>query len=61
MNSFMKSKVVVITSIISTIVTLFLILVIPSALAYNNYLSDKTLSPIAEVNTRNILFRSFCC
>ena len=52
MNSFMKSKGVVITSIISTIVALFLILVIPSALAYNNYISDKTLSPIAEVNTR---------
>ena len=52
MNSFMKSKVIVITSIILTIVALFLILVIPLALAYNNYISHKTLSPIAEVNTR---------
>src|SRR5215213_2071454 len=54
MNLFMKSKVVVITSIISIMVALFLILVIPSALAYNNYISDKTLSPIAEVNTRTL-------
>src|SRR5687767_7476821 len=48
----MKSKAVILTSILSTMVALFLIIVIPSALAYNNYISDKTLSPIAEVDTR---------
>ena len=52
----MKSKAVVIISIISTIGALVLILVIPSALAYDNYISDKTLSPIAEVNTRTFFY-----
>ncbi|MGE5863065.1 MAG: alpha/beta hydrolase, partial [Nitrososphaerales archaeon] len=38
--------------IILTVIALCLIILIPSAAAYNNYLSDKTLSPIYEVNTR---------
>jgi Alpha/beta hydrolase of unknown function (DUF900) len=56
MNSFMKSNTVVITSIISTLVALSFIIFIPSILAYNNYISDKTLSPIAEVNTRTFFY-----
>ncbi|MDF2736928.1 MAG: hypothetical protein K0S93_784 [Nitrososphaeraceae archaeon] len=48
----MKSKAMILTSLLSTMVGLFLIIVIPSALAYNNYISDKTLSPITEVDTR---------
>jgi hypothetical protein len=49
----MKSKAaVVITSILSGIGALFLTLAVPSALAYDNYISDKTLSPIAEIDTR---------
>jgi hypothetical protein len=42
--------------IIITIVFLSLITFIHSALAYNNYMSDKTLSPIAEVNTRSLFY-----
>jgi hypothetical protein len=52
----MKSNTVVITSIISALVALSFIIYIPSVLAYNNYISDKTLSPIAEVNTRDIFY-----
>lgn len=52
----MKSKAVVITSIISILVALFFIIEAPAALAYNNYISDKILSPIAEVNTRTLFY-----
>jgi hypothetical protein len=53
----MKSKAaVVITSIISGIGAFVLTLAIPSALAYDNYISDKTLSPIAEVDTRDFFY-----
>jgi hypothetical protein len=52
----MKSKAVVITSIISILVALVFIIEAPTALAYNNYISDKTLSPIAEVNTRTLFY-----
>ena len=53
----MKSKAaVVIASIISGIGALVLTLVVPSALAYDNYISDKTLSPIAEVDTRDFFY-----
>ena len=38
--------------IILTVIFFSLIISIPSAIAYNNYLSDKKLSPIYEVNTR---------
>jgi hypothetical protein len=38
--------------ILLIVVAFSIVAFIPSALAYNNYLSDKTLSPIAEVNTR---------
>ena len=51
----MSSKSEIITSIILSIIGLFII-VVPSALAYNNYISDKTLSPIAEVDTRNFFY-----
>ncbi len=33
-------------------ISLIIVIVIPSAAAYTNYLSDKTLSPIFEVTTR---------
>ena len=38
--------------VILTAISLSLIISIPSAAAYANYLSDKKLSPIYEVNTR---------
>jgi uncharacterized protein YcfL len=44
----------VIIPIILSIIALSFIISNPSAEAYNNYLSDKKLSPIAEVNTRDI-------
>jgi hypothetical protein len=37
---------------ILTVIFFSLIISIPSAVAYNNYLSDKKLSPIYEINTR---------
>lgn len=52
----MKSKAVVISSIISILIALFFIIEAPTALAYINYISDKTLSPIAEVNTRTLFY-----
>jgi hypothetical protein len=52
----MKSKVMITTSITLAVVALSLIICIPSVLAYNNYISDKTLSPIAEVDTRDIFY-----
>jgi hypothetical protein len=50
----------VIIPIFLTVMVLTLIILIPSATAYKNYLSDKKLSPIYEINTRNkqILFYS---
>jgi hypothetical protein len=54
----MSSKSEIITSIILSISGLFII-VVPSALAYNNYISDKILSPIAKVNTRNFFYAPF--
>lgn len=38
---------------ILTVIFFSFIISIPSAVAYNNYLSDKKLSPIYEINTRN--------
>lgn len=53
----MKSKTaLVIASILSGIGALVLTLAVPSALAYDNYISDKTLSPIAEVDTRDFFY-----
>ena len=54
----MKSNAVVITSIISILVALVFIIEAPTAIAYNNYISDKILSPIAEVNTRTLFYPS---
>ena len=44
----MSSKSEIITSIILSIIGLFII-VVPSALAYNKYISDKTLSPKKKI------------
>ena len=45
----------VIIPILLTVIALSFIL-IPTAEAYTNYISDKTLSPIAEVDTRNFFY-----
>jgi hypothetical protein len=45
-------KYYIVTPVIIAIFALYLIVVMPSVSAYTNYLSDKTLSPIYEVNTR---------
>ena len=42
----------VIIPIFLTVIALSLIILIPTAAAYTNYISDKKLSPIYEVNTR---------
>jgi hypothetical protein len=44
---------------LTILVVLSLIAFIPSTLAYNNYISDKTISPIAEVNKRNGFYAPF--
>jgi hypothetical protein len=49
----LKAAAVVIASILSVGIGALLTLVIPSALAYDNYISDKTVSPIAEIDTRD--------
>ena len=41
----------VIIPVLLTVITLSLIILIPTAAAYTNYISDKKLSPIYEVNT----------
>ena len=45
-------KTFVIIPILLTLIVLSLIILIPTAKAYTNYISDKKLSPIYEVNTR---------
>jgi hypothetical protein len=47
-----KYNYFLIIPIILTAIALSLIISIQSATAYGNYLSDKKLSPISEVNTR---------
>lgn len=42
----------VIIPILLTVIALSLIILVPTATAYTNYISDKKLSPIYEVNTR---------
>ena len=42
----------VIIPVLLTVIALSLIILIPTAAAYTNYISDKKLSPIYEVNTR---------
>ncbi len=42
----------VIIPVLLTVIALSLIIWIPKAAAYTNYISDKKLSPIYEVNTR---------
>ena len=44
------NKNIIITPIILSVIAVSLFLLIPSAGAYTNYISDKTLSPISEVN-----------
>lgn len=39
-------------SLLLAVIALSLIVFIPSALAYTNYISERTLSPLSEVSTR---------